>query len=57
MSDYHDALRQLQQQADEKMASGNVIGVREMGRLIVQDRPLQWAIAVLVTMVLLSVVP
>ena len=57
MSDYHDALRQLQQQADEEISSGNRPGTLGIGGIIMRDKPLQWAIALLVTMVLFSIVP
>jgi hypothetical protein len=57
MSDYHDALRQLQQRADEEISSGNRPSVLGIGSLILRDKPLQWAIALLVTMVLFSLVP
>ena len=57
MSDYHDALRQLQQKADEEISSENRLGTLGIGSLILQDKPLQWAIALLVTMILFSLVP
>jgi hypothetical protein len=57
MSDYHDALRQLQQKAEEEISSENGPGAVGIGSLILQDKPLQWAIALLVTMVLFSLVP
>jgi len=57
MSDYHDALRQIGQEADQKIVPESRLDARGIGGIIVQDRLLRWAIALLVMMALLSVVP